>query len=108
MGVTCVIRWVDAKGMPTFSSIVDNVTKLLHGRHAGRWNMTCKVFRDTNPVQKTGTGKFMYQVALSQHPRHVYCMVDGSVLVEADKELENVLGKLKNLWVMRQSVPVEV
>lgn len=70
--------------------------------------MTCKVFRDTNPASKAGTGKYLYQVAFSQQSRYVYCMVDGSVIVEADKELENVLGKLKNLWVIRQSAPVEV
>ncbi|RUS13782.1 hypothetical protein BC937DRAFT_94785 [Endogone sp. FLAS-F59071] len=108
MGVTCVVRWIDAKGMPALNSILDNVTKLLHGKSTGRWNMTCKVFRDTNPASKAGTGKYLYQVAFSQQSRYVYCMVDGSVIVEADKELENVLGKLKNLWVIRQSAPVEV
>lgn len=50
----------------------------------------------------------MYQVTLGQQPGQVYCMVDGSVVVEAEKELEIILSRLKNLWQMRQSVMIEV
>jgi mediator of RNA polymerase II transcription subunit 20 len=35
-------------------------------------------------------------------------MVDGSVVVEVEKEMEMILSRLKNLWHLRQSVTIEV
>lgn len=34
-------------------------------------------------------------------------MVEGSVVVEAEKELELIVNRLKNLWQLRQSVNLE-
>ncbi|KAI9311376.1 mediator complex, subunit Med20 [Dichotomocladium elegans] len=51
--------------------------------------------------------KLMYQVVLGQQPGQAYCMVDGSVVVEAEKELEIILTRLKNLWQLRHNVMIE-
>ncbi|KAI8973604.1 mediator complex, subunit Med20 [Mycotypha africana] len=55
----------------------------------------------------TKESKLLYQVSLAQQPKHVYCMVEGSVVIEAEKELELILLRLKNLWQLRQSVTIE-
>ncbi|OZJ04649.1 hypothetical protein BZG36_02896 [Bifiguratus adelaidae] len=34
-------------------------------------------------------------------------MVEGGVLVAADRELDTILGKLKNCWAVRQTIIVE-
>lgn len=114
--------------MRDFTYIQEHVTKSLHGKNTGPWSLGFKVYRDvnhgtggrSNPSsslssamhhQQSSQGKdnkLMYQVTLGQQPGQVYCMVDGSVVVEAEKELEIILSRLKNLWQMRQSVMIEV
>jgi len=100
MGVTCVLRWKNANGKPNFNFIQDHV-------RTGAWGITCKVYRDASPRAKQGTDKLMYQVSLSQHRDKVFVMVDGGVVVEAERELEGVLGKLKNLWILRQNHAID-
>ncbi|KAL1915737.1 uncharacterized protein VTP21DRAFT_6496 [Calcarisporiella thermophila] len=107
MGVTCVFRWKDANGYQSLNYIQDRITKSLQGRPLGRWSVTWKVYRDTNPAVRAGTGKLLHQVAFSQRPRYLCCMVDGGPLVEAEREMETVLLKLKNLWVLRQAAQIE-
>lgn len=122
------MRWKNATGMRDFTYIQEHVTKSLHGKNTGPWSLGFKVYRDANHGnggrantsaalssalhhQQSSQGKenkLMYQVTLGQQPGQVYCMVDGSVVVEAEKELEIILSRLKNLWQMRQSVMIEV
>ena len=111
--------------MRDLAYIQEHVTKSLHGKNTGPWSLGVKVYRDVNQngnsrghqmVQSSmhqqnaanKDSKLMYQVALGQQPGQVYCMVDGSVVVEAEKELEIILSRLKNLWVMRQNIVIEV
>ncbi|KAL0083989.1 TATA-binding related factor [Phycomyces blakesleeanus] len=110
MGVTCLVRWKNATGMRDFASIAEHVTKSLQGKNTGPWSLSVKVHRDVNQIMRQAVVKdsrFLYQVALAQQPGQVYCMVDGSVVVEAEKEMEIILSRLKNLWQLRQSVVVE-
>ncbi|KAI7875004.1 TATA-binding related factor [Lichtheimia hyalospora FSU 10163] len=127
MVVTCLVRWKNATGMRDFTYIQEHVTKSLHGKNTGPWSLGFKVYRDANhgsggrsnassslssalhhsQSSQGKDNKLMYQVTLGQQPGQVYCMVDGSVVVEAEKELEIILSRLKNLWQMRQSVMIE-
>ncbi|KAI8139254.1 mediator complex, subunit Med20 [Fennellomyces sp. T-0311] len=124
MVVTCLVRWKNATGMRDLAYIQEHVTKSLHGKNTGPWSLGVKVYRDVNQngnvrghqmVQSSfhqqssanKESKVMYQVALGQQPGQVYCMVDGSVVVEAEKELETILSRLKNLWHMRQNIVIE-
>ncbi|KAI8877942.1 TATA-binding related factor [Backusella circina FSU 941] len=108
MGVTCLVRWKNATGMRDFTYIAENVTKSFHGKNTGSWSLAFKVFRDTDNRQSVSKdSKFLYQVSLTQRPGYVYCMVDGSVVVEVEKEMEMILSRLKNLWHLRQSVTIE-
>ncbi|CAO0794154.1 unnamed protein product [Mucor circinelloides] len=109
MGVTCLVRWKNATGMRDFTFIAEHVTKTLHGKNTGPWSLSFKVFRDNNQNRQMALkdSKLLYQVSLAQQPGHVYCMVDGSVVVEAEKEMEIILSRLKNLWQLRQSVTIE-
>lgn len=119
------MRWKNATGMRDFTQIAERVTKRLHGKNTGPWSLGFKVYRDVSqgssrqvksqlqiqqqqPAVLPKDTKFMYQVSLAQQPGQVYCMVDGSVVVEAEKELEIILSRLKNLWQLRQSVAIEV
>lgn len=98
--------------MRDFTFIAEHVTKTLHGKNTGPWSLSFKVFRDNNQHKRQQVAlkdsKLLYQVSLAQQPGHVYCMVDGSVVVEAEKEMELILSRLKNLWQLRQSVTIEV
>jgi mediator of RNA polymerase II transcription subunit 20 len=95
--------------MRDFTYIAENVTKSFHGKNTGSWSLAFKVFRDTDNRQSVSKdSKFLYQVSLTQRPGYVYCMVDGSVVVEVEKEMEMILSRLKNLWHLRQSVTIEV
>jgi mediator of RNA polymerase II transcription subunit 20 len=95
--------------MRDFTLIAEHVTKTLHGKNTGPWSLSFKVFRDVNQQQLAlKDSKYIYQVSLAQQPGHVYCMVEGSVVIEAEKELEIILSRLKNLWRLRQSVTIEV
>lgn len=97
--------------MRDFTFIAEHVTKTLHGKNTGPWSLSFKVFRDNNQNNRQialKDSKLLYQVSLTQQPGHVYCMVDGSVVVEAEKEMEIILSRLKNLWQLRQSVTIEV
>lgn len=96
--------------MRDFTLIAEHVTKTFHGKNTGPWSLSFKVFRDMNQRQQLALkdSKLLYQVSLAQQPGHVYCMVEGSVVIEAEKELEIILSRLKNLWQLRQSVTIEV
>jgi mediator of RNA polymerase II transcription subunit 20 len=98
--------------MRDFTFIAEHVTKTLHGKNTGPWSLSFKVFRDNNQNKRQQLAlkdsKLLYQVSLAQQQGHVYCMVDGSVVVEAEKEMEIILSRLKNLWQLRQSVTIEV
>jgi mediator of RNA polymerase II transcription subunit 20 len=68
-----------------------------------------KMYREAGAVQRQGKdGKVMYQVALGQQPGQLYCMIDGGVVIEAEKEMESILSRLKNIWQLRQSITIEV
>lgn len=115
------MRWKNATGMRDFTLIAEQVTKSLHGKNTGPWSCGFKVYRDTShaikrqsqlqiPIQTQPSSKeikSMYQVSLAQQPGQSYCMVEGSVVVEAEKELELIVNRLKNLWQLRQSVNLE-
>jgi mediator of RNA polymerase II transcription subunit 20 len=106
-----LVRWKNATGMRDFTFIAEHVTKTLHGKNTGPWSLSFKVLRDNNQNNRQialKDSKLLYQVSLAQQPGHVYCMVDGSVVVEAEKEMEIILSRLKNLWQLRQSVTIEV
>ncbi|ORX58064.1 TATA-binding related factor [Hesseltinella vesiculosa] len=108
MGVTCIVRWKNATGMRDFTYIADYVTKTLHGKNTGPWSLTVKMYRDANAMQRQGNdSKAMHQVALGQRPGQLYCMVDGGVVVEAEKEMESIFTRLKNIWQLRQSITIE-
>ncbi|CAO3666581.1 unnamed protein product [Rhizopus stolonifer] len=109
MGVTCLVRWKNATGMRDFTYIAEHVTKTLQGKNTGPWSLSFKVFRDINNNKAVSLkdSKLLYQVSLGQQPGNVYCMVDGSVVVEAGKEMEIILSRLKNLWQLRQNVTIE-
>ncbi|CEP16133.1 hypothetical protein [Parasitella parasitica] len=107
MGVTW---WKNATGMRDFTFIAEHVTKTLHGKNTGPWSLSFKVLRDNNQNNRQMAlkdSKLLYQVSLAQQPGLVYCMVDGSVVIEAEKEMEIILSRLKNLWQLRQSVTIE-
>lgn len=109
MGITCLVRWKNATGMRDFTYIAEHVTKTLQGKNTGPWSLSFKVFRDINNNKAVSLkdSKLLYQVSLGQQPGNVYCMVDGSVVVEAGKEMEIILSRLKNLWQLRQNVTIE-
>ncbi|KAI7856899.1 mediator complex, subunit Med20 [Circinella umbellata] len=125
MAVTCLVRWKNATGMRDLAYIQEHVTKSLHGKNTGSWSLGVKLYRDVvqngsargnshqmmqsslHQQQNSRDSKLMYQVALGQQPGQVYCMVDGSVVVEAEKELEIILSRLKNVWAMRHNVVIE-
>jgi mediator of RNA polymerase II transcription subunit 20 len=98
--------------MRDFTFIAEHVTKTLHGKNTGPWSLSFKVFRDNNQNKRQQLAlkdsKLLYQVSLAQQLGHVYCMVDGSVVVEDEMEMEIILSRLKNLWQLRQSVTIEV
>lgn len=100
-----IVRWKNATGMRDFTTIDEHVIKTLHGKNTGRWGLTCKVYRDNS---RNNTGKLLYQISLAQQPRQLYCMVDGGVVVEVERDVEAIFSRLKNLWVVRQSATIEV
>ncbi|KAM3583938.1 hypothetical protein VKS41_003903 [Umbelopsis sp. WA50703] len=104
MGMTCIVRWKNATGMRDFTTIDEHVVKTLHGKNTGRWGLTCKVYRDNS---RNNSGKLLYQISLAQQPRQLYCMVDGGVVVEVERDVETIFSRLKNLWVIRQSATIE-
>ncbi|KAF9133052.1 hypothetical protein BGW39_010742 [Mortierella sp. 14UC] len=62
MGATCLVHWKDANGQQSLTLLSDRLLKQFHASPIGRWNINWKVFRDTSPVSKSGTGKMMHIV----------------------------------------------
>ncbi|KAG0375660.1 hypothetical protein BGX24_008795 [Mortierella sp. AD032] len=62
MGATCLVHWKDANGQQSLTLLSDRLLKQFHASPIGRWNINWKVFRDTSPVSKSGTGKMMHVV----------------------------------------------
>ncbi|KAF9178853.1 hypothetical protein BGZ51_007429 [Haplosporangium sp. Z 767] len=62
MGATCLVHWKDANGQQSLTLLSDRLLKQFHASPIGRWTINWKVFRDTSPVSKSGTGKMMHVV----------------------------------------------
>ncbi|KAF9434439.1 hypothetical protein BGZ76_008019 [Entomortierella beljakovae] len=62
MGVTCLVHWKDANGPQSLTLLSDRLLKQFHANIIGRWTINWKVFRDTSPVSKSGTGKMLHVV----------------------------------------------
>ncbi|KAJ1657165.1 hypothetical protein IWQ61_003389 [Dispira simplex] len=117
MGVTCVFRWANATSSSSLTQISDNLTSRLYATYTGRWQLGCKLYRGVSaasfdPASTTGPGfskgpeKLLLLLTHSLHPAKQYAVVDDTV-VEADREMEAIVLKLKNLWVSRQHTRIE-
>ncbi|KAF8935410.1 hypothetical protein BGZ58_005018 [Dissophora ornata] len=62
MGATCLVYWKDANGPQSLTLLSDRLLRQFHASPIGRWTINWKVFRDTSPVSKSGTGKMMHIV----------------------------------------------
>ncbi|KAF9100841.1 hypothetical protein BGX29_006214 [Mortierella sp. GBA35] len=62
MGATCLVHWKDANGQASLTLLSDRLLKQFHASPIGRWTINWKVYRDTSPVSKSGTGKMMHLV----------------------------------------------
>ncbi|KAF9167270.1 hypothetical protein BGX21_000152 [Mortierella sp. AD011] len=62
MGATCLVHWKDANGQQSLTLLSDRLLKQFHANSIGRWTINWKVFRDTSPVSKSGTGKMLHLV----------------------------------------------
>ncbi|KAG0309333.1 hypothetical protein BGZ98_003448 [Dissophora globulifera] len=62
MGATCLVYWKDANGQQSLTLLSDRLLRQFHASPIGRWTINWKVFRDTSPVSKSGTGKMMHVV----------------------------------------------
>ncbi|RKO90635.1 TATA-binding related factor of subunit 20 of mediator complex-domain-containing protein [Blyttiomyces helicus] len=119
---------------PTSASalIQDRLSKVLAYRPVGRWAIACRFYRDQAAARQAhaqGLDSLAPEAVLAAHalrPKALYFLTmdhavgkawtmivqpceggEDAVVVEVDRELEIVLGKLKNLWTPRQSVKVE-
>ncbi|UZN99398.1 uncharacterized protein OCT59_000674 [Rhizophagus irregularis] len=77
----------------------ERITTTLLGSAKDKWAIQVKLYRD---IKSTGTGKFMYTTEF-YNTNKIYCLIDD-VIVEAEREMENILEKLKNLWLLRQTI----
>jgi hypothetical protein len=102
-----VLLWKDSsgghQGMINFHERI--TTTLLGSAKSAKdiWRIKVKLYRDT---KNTGAGKFMYTTVFSCNTSKVYCLIDD-VIVEAER-VENILEKLKNLWIVRQEINYDV
>ncbi|KAF9115685.1 hypothetical protein BGX27_006929 [Mortierella sp. AM989] len=62
MGATCLVHWKDANGQQSLTLLSERLLKQFHASSIGRWNIIWKVYRDTSPVSKSGTGKMLHVV----------------------------------------------
>ncbi|KAI1295243.1 hypothetical protein EDD11_007881 [Mortierella claussenii] len=62
MGATCLVHWKDANGQQSLTLLSERLLKQFHASPIGRWTINWKVFRDTSPVSKSGTGKMLHLV----------------------------------------------
>ncbi|KAF9198788.1 hypothetical protein BGZ49_000290 [Haplosporangium sp. Z 27] len=62
MGATCLVHWKDANGQQSLTLLSDRLLKQFHATSIGRWTISWKVYRDTSPVSKSGTGKMLHVV----------------------------------------------
>ncbi|KAF9916510.1 hypothetical protein BX616_003584 [Lobosporangium transversale] len=62
MGATCLVHWKDANGQQSLTLLSERLLKQFHANPIGRWTINWKVFRDTSPVSKSGTGKMLHVV----------------------------------------------
>ncbi|KAF9969211.1 hypothetical protein BGZ73_008549 [Actinomortierella ambigua] len=61
-GATCLLHWRDASGQQSLTLLADRLSKHFNATPIGRWSIHWKVYRDTSPVSKSGTGKMMHLV----------------------------------------------
>ncbi|CAB4402452.1 unnamed protein product [Rhizophagus irregularis] len=75
MGVTSVLLWKDSNGQGMMK-FHERITTTLLGSAKDKWAIQVKLYRD----------------------------IKNDVIVEAEREMENILEKLKNLWLLRQTI----
>ncbi|KAJ1910436.1 hypothetical protein IWQ60_010658 [Tieghemiomyces parasiticus] len=121
MGASTVFRWVDATGSSSLTHLTDRITKHFHGTNVGRWNISCKLYREVNlaaaeqerlgqplPAGQTKPPpeKFLMFLTDSTCPARPHAMVNETI-VHVDREFELIVQKMKNLWSFRQSSQID-
>ncbi|KAJ3330384.1 Mismatch repair endonuclease pms2 [Blyttiomyces sp. JEL0837] len=106
----------------TVSYLHDRIIKVLHGQSDGRWRVTCKYLKqpiterleqnlsELSESQKLSQSRTLYLLSNSRFPQAVFSLAsDGAeeVFVKGDSELEPIIGKLKKVWNVRQTVVLE-
>ncbi|RIA89642.1 mediator complex, subunit Med20 [Glomus cerebriforme] len=106
MGVTSVLLWKDNNGghigMIKFH---DRITTTLLGSFKDKWGIQVKLYRDTKNTETSNSDKFMYTTEFYNTSK-IYCLIDD-VIVEAEREMESILEKLKNLWYLTKTIIYE-
>ncbi|CAG8819118.1 33879_t:CDS:2, partial [Racocetra persica] len=83
----------------------ERITSQFSNRQSKPWHIATKLFRD-NKTAAAGTPKLIHSLVFSHDNGKVYCLADD-VMIEAEHELETILSKLKNLWVIKKDVKFE-
>ncbi|KAI8838082.1 hypothetical protein BC829DRAFT_404701 [Chytridium lagenaria] len=86
------------------SALQNRLTNVHRGRLAGPWLVTCRLFVDNDST------KALYLVIPSTQPMLAYsCIISTSEasVIKADKSLEQILSRLKVVWLARQSIRTE-
>lgn len=99
MGVTSVLLWKDNSeghqgGHEGLIKFHDRITTTLLGSYKESWNIHIKLFINAKTEKRMNTTVF-------NNANKIYCLIDD-VIIEAEREMESILERLKNLWQVRQ------
>ena len=93
----------------------NRIINIFGGKSLDHWSVICKLYKSVifprmpiEEIKKSGRGESMYLLSFSSKPKHVYSIIDETVIMEADTALIELISKIKNIWTVRQIAKIDV
>ncbi|CAG8518168.1 9583_t:CDS:2 [Acaulospora morrowiae] len=105
MGVTCVLLFKCGNGPLALQEFHSKMIEVFACRNPERWAIAAKLFFGTKTIAG-GKMKMAYSILYNLSPTRIFLLSEDTI-VEAEREMESILLKLKNLWTHRPTVNFE-
>ncbi|KAI9349460.1 mediator complex, subunit Med20 [Zopfochytrium polystomum] len=97
----------------------ERISKTFLGHTSSRWRVACRLYLPApvivpglDPIESPIASRALYTLSNSTSPLAIFALVvDRSTKEEAfiagERELEPIFGKLKQFWILRQTLTIE-
>ena len=87
-----------------FTELVDHLSSL-GATQTGKLWVQCRVYR---PLSGSSPNKLLLVLSSSRDPSKVITMVGDKAIVYAQREMETLIGRLKTMYALRNTIRVDV